>query len=202
MPSSLLAKSVARQLLKGTRASLPASYVASASVVIADRIHNLPEVASAAEVHCFWPRAGAVEIDMRQFVIRTIARGGRVYLPVVVNPSCQPGEEPRILEAPLEDASLLREHRWSILEPPADAARRFACSVAVVPGLGVGRNAVRIGQGWGFYDELLAGTDVPIILPCFDACVVDAITSRPADVPVTCVVTESRVLRNHRGKLL
>lgn len=180
---------------------LPLEYRDEASARICKRLMELPAIRAAREAHCYWPRTAAGEVDIRPVIEWMLSLGTRVFLPVVVRRSHARGPSPRVLESEFGDPALLARGHWSILEPPHDHARPFASDVAIVPGLGVGRNGVRVGQGWGFYDELLENAAVPIVMPCFEACVVGAVPARRQDVLPTIVVTEDRTLVNTAGRL-
>ena len=202
MPALAQNKRAARQALRAIRAGLPESDIRDASAAICGRILTLPELSGTDEVHCFWPRQDTPEIDIRPVIHQLLGAGRSVYLPVVVQAVRRSTDGPRILEAPLQNEETLEAGPWGIPQPDAHSARRLLSGIAIVPGLGVGQNATRVGQGWGFYDELLNQSDPLVVLPCFDSCILGAVEANDSDVPPGVVVTETRVLRNHGGKLV
>ena len=158
------------------------------------KLMDLPEIDGAREIHCYWPASGSSEVDTRDLIAQLRTRNVRIYLPVVVSFERSSDSE-RILEAEYGARPRLIPNRWGILEPASDSARSFACDVAIVPGFGASRSGIRVGYGWGYYDELLRDTAAPVIMPCFDACLLQDITADPRDRPVSCIVTETSVVR-------
>jgi 5-formyltetrahydrofolate cyclo-ligase len=194
LPGTQSHKATIRQILEGIRYGLPASYRAHASRTIVARLLEIPELSDADEVHCYMPVVGTSEVDTRPLIEAILAGGSRVYLPVISSFEGRPGAVRRIHEAEYNKTISLRKNRWGIDEPVESAPRLFGSEVAVVPGLGAGRNGIRVGHGWGYYDELLDNARVPVLFPCYDACVVDFIEGFPTDVRVSQIVTESQII--------
>ena len=88
---------------------------------------------------------------------------------------------------------------WGIPEPreglePVPPSRIDA---VVVPGAAFDLDGQRCGYGGGFYDTYLPQTrpSVPRVALAFEAQIVDDIPCEPHDLPVTAIVTETRVIR-------
>ncbi len=198
----LIPKVEARTLLHRTRAALPEEHRSVASAAIQARLLAIPELRRPQDVHCYLSRSGDQEVETEELIQALAEMGHTVFLPVVVGRSRIRTDAPRILEAPYAPGDTLITSPFGIDEPPAEHGRRLASSVAVIPGLGVGSNAVRVGHGWGYYDELLAGSDAFIVQLCFDACVIGPVASHEHDVAPACVITETRILRNRDSRLV
>ena len=194
MPGTSTHKATLRKILAGIRFALPASYRADASQRIVGRMLGIPELRAAPAVHCYWPVVDFGEVDTRPLIEAVVVGGNRVFLPVISSYERRPGVVPRIHEAEYNATTSLKKNRWGIGEPVDSDSRAFGCEVAVVPGLGAGRNGIRVGHGWGFYDELLGDSRVPVLFPCYDACVVDFIEGWPTDVRVSQIITESQII--------
>ncbi len=192
----MLTKGHARDLLTAIRYGLPDSYRRYADAAIARRLLRLTELTGSQEIHAFWPRPD-VEIDIRD-CLQTLGACAKLFFPVILHHQRQPPADgtPRIMEAEAAGEAELMSSRWGLLEPDSRYARPFAAEAAIIPGFGVGTNGVRIGHGWGFYDELLANAECPIVMPCYEACVLPEVAGKKYDIRPTIIVTESRIRRN------
>lgn len=88
---------------------------------------------------------------------------------------------------------------WGIREPvPARCPRvaRESLDLVLAPGVAFTPSGGRLGYGGGFYDRLLAAWPArpPVLAAAFDIQVLDELPMVGHDVPVDCVVTETRVL--------
>lgn len=192
------AKATARAALKGILYGLPSSYRGWAARRIVESIRGTAEFNAATEIHCYWPASDGREIDTRALIETALDAGHRVFLPRILAYQRRTGDIPRIGEAEFTSTTQLADNRWGIGEPVGVPSRPFGCDLAIVPGLGTGLNGIRVGHGWGYYDELLKNAGVPILFPCFDACVLEAVEALPSDVPVSQIVTESRIIVTNR----
>lgn len=67
--------------------------------------------------------------------------------------------------------------------------------LVVVPGVAFDRFGHRLGYGKGYYDMALAGARCPVVALAYDFQVVDErLPTEPHDVPVSAIVTETRVI--------
>ena len=195
-------KSEARAILARTRAGLAVEYREYAANAIRERVTRLPELQTSTQVHCYLAPEGEPEVQTKELLAALGQMGHELFLPVVVGRSRTPGKAPRILEARYRPGDSLIRSPFGIDEPDPKGGRRLASHVAIIPGLGVALNAVRVGHGWGYYDELLADTTTTIIQLCYDACVIGPVIPSDHDVPPSIVITESRILRNRDSRLV
>ncbi len=161
----------------------------------------LPEYKAARAVHVYWPAVGGKEIDTRPLIEELVARNAKVVLPVV-RVFDRYSEEPRLQHAEYVPGEKMRHNRWAIPEPASP--RPFpvdAIDLVIVPALACDRNGVRLGHGYGYYDEFLAQTRAIRVCPCIDGFLVDELPSDPHDESVDIVVTETELVRTpQRGK--
>lgn len=150
----------------------------------------------------YWPVASSAEVNITPLNDRLLARGVTIGLPVVTDFS-RSGADQRLPDPPVsrietrrfEAGSVLSVNQWSINEPLSGTLippGEFA--LAIVPALGAGRNMYRIGNGYGYYDELLAQMDCKTVCPVYSECVIDDFPVDPHDIPVDYLVTEHEII--------
>lgn len=91
-------------------------------------------------------------------------------------------------------------NRYGIMEPDEEHTDPEDCldiPFHVIPALAFAQNGYRLGRGGGYYDRFLAPLSQKAFFAgiCFDCQLVDVLPTNPWDIPVHCIVTESRVLR-------
>ena len=92
------------------------------------------------------------------------------------------------------DGSDLEEGPYSIMQPPA-AAKELVPDMLFVPLLGFTRHGHRLGQGGGYYDRWLARhSETTAIGLGWDVQELDAIPLEDHDMPLTAIVTTTRVI--------
>jgi 5-formyltetrahydrofolate cyclo-ligase len=71
----------------------------------------------------------------------------------------------------------------------------------IIPGAAFDTAGNRIGYGGGYYDMLLSTLrkGVPVIAPCYEEQIVEAIPSEPHDIRVDIIVTDRRLIRCTRA---
>ena len=181
-------KAAWRRRFRALRAETPPGTLADASAQIVARLRALPEVATAATVHLFWPLPG--EIDLRPLARSLRAAGRTVVLPAVAGPRALAH---RVFDG---DGGLV-DGPWGLREPAPDAR---ACDprdldVVLVPGLAFGRDGSRLGYGGGFYDTFLAETPALRVGVCLQSALVATVPALPHDARLDAVVTEGDVVR-------
>lgn len=170
------------------------------SQMIMDRIWRLPEIHSARIVHIYWPMISHHEVDTRYLIEILLATDKQIVLPVVVNFSRSPKDNPRLGHILYTGDAPMRANKWGIAEPQdGEIVPVEKLDVIVVPALGAGRNGFRLGHGYGFYDAFLSQTTAPRICPVYSECLVDKIPRESHDQAVSIVVTETDIIRPNTG---
>lgn len=125
-----------------------------------------------------------------------VARGVTVLLPVLSATAAGPrttGEW-----AVYEGRSSLRSGLWGIPEPTSDALGAAAIDQAelvVMPGIAGTVSGDRLGTGGGWYDRALVGTASPRWMLLNDDELYESVPLDPWDLPVSRIVTATRVVR-------
>jgi 5-formyltetrahydrofolate cyclo-ligase len=182
-----LAKPELRRELRARCAALEPHERERASAAATARLLSLPELAAPGTAALYAGTRG--ELDPRHALSVLAGRGARVLFP-------------RVAGAALEFASVrelgdLRSGHRGIAEPSGPPVPLPEIDVIVVPGLGFDLEGMRLGQGGGHYDRVLAslGARTLRVGLCFERQVLERVTRDPFDQPVDLVVTDERVIR-------
>lgn len=79
-----------------------------------------------------------------------------------------------------------------ILQPPATAPR-VTPDLLLVPLVAVTPAGVRLGQGKGYYDRILAAVPARTIALAWDVQIADSLPSDPWDIPIDYIATPTRL---------
>ncbi|WP_421989625.1 5-formyltetrahydrofolate cyclo-ligase [Roseococcus sp.] len=137
-------------------------------------------------VSAYWPFRG--EPDLRPWLERIHARGGRCALPVVVEKA-----RPLVFREWTPGAALARGV-WNI-PIPAEGAE-VVPEIVIAPVVGFDPGAYRLGYGGGFFDRTLAAMAVrPRVLGVgASRAAISTIFPQPHDIPMDAIVTERDIL--------
>ncbi|MCC7016821.1 MAG: 5-formyltetrahydrofolate cyclo-ligase [Rhodospirillales bacterium] len=138
-------------------------------------------------VSAYWPFRG--EPDLRGFLERVGARGGRTALPVVVARG-----EPLLFRLWAKGEPLERGV-WNIPVPAKDA-QPVVPDVVIAPVVGFDPGCYRLGYGGGFFDRTLAVMPKrPRILGVgYKRAAIATIYPQPHDIPMDAIVTEDGIV--------
>ena len=180
-----------RDQLLAARRHLPLSVLGERARTVADHLMEAPEIRKAATVAAYVSVSS--EPGTGPLLDRLTAAGKRVILPLL-----QPDMD--LDWAAYDGPGDLRTARRGLLEPSGQPLGRGALATAdavLVPGMAVGPDGTRLGQGGGCYDRALvrvpAGTFVCVLLNSEE--VLDTVPQDAHDRPVSAVATELGVTR-------
>jgi 5-formyltetrahydrofolate cyclo-ligase len=180
-----------RDQLLTARRHLPLAVLGERARALADHLMEVPEVRRAATVAVYVSVSS--EPGTGPLLERLMASGKRVILPLL-----QPDLD--LDWAVYAGPEHLHTARRGLLEPDGPPLGRDALATAdvvLVPGMAVGRDGARLGQGGGCYDRALArvpaGTFVCVLLNSEE--VLDVVPRDDHDLPVSAVATELGVTR-------
>lgn len=178
-------KQALRTEIRQRERALPPDYKAESSAAICRALAALPQFDAAVTVFAF--SGLAREIDTRDFLRETLARGKTLLLP-----RCEP--ERRLSLCVVRDPEAdLTPGAFGILEPkrscpvlePEDA------DFCVVPCTTFDRAGNRLGQGGGYYDRLLPRLRCPTVCICRERLLADAVPTGEFDARCTLYLTEN-----------
>jgi 5-formyltetrahydrofolate cyclo-ligase len=182
-------RDIRKTLLNARRELLPAS-VESKSAAILANLKSLPELADAAAVLTYVSSKDN-EVDTHALIRWLLQERKPVLVPVA-----RTGR--RLDWSVLYSIEELAPAQFGILEPRTECLRVTEPprnSAAIVPGIAFTKDGHRIGYGGGYYDVFLAGFDGPTIAPAFELQLIDNFPRAAHDFPVSCIVTENRIIR-------
>ncbi len=189
-------KSDLRKRLKKLRHEMSESSRQAIDVAIADQVLQLPEFKRAPMLLSYL--SVGEEVDTRALIQKAWDLNKTVAIP-----RCVAGS--RTLDwYVIESFAGLEKSSFGIEEPARDSTRyidpRCAEAIALVPGLAFDAAGYRIGYGGGYYDVFLESFPGFSIGLCRDNSLLSHLElQEPHDRPVSCVVSESRVLCRSLG---
>jgi 5-formyltetrahydrofolate cyclo-ligase len=181
-----------RRTVCSLRDSLTPGEIRQKSSRIARKLYLLPAYRQAQTVMFFLSFRS--EVDTREMVDESMARGKRVLVPRSVPATRQ--LTPSVLLDPGRD---LAPGAYGIPEPRLASLRPAPpgeIDLLIVPGVAFDPQGHRLGYGGGYYDRFfpLLRPGVPLVALAFELQVLDEVPVEEWDRPVDWIVTEARVI--------
>jgi 5-formyltetrahydrofolate cyclo-ligase len=175
-----------RERLIAARLATSAESRAAWSADIAEGLDSIIDGLNGIIVSVYWPFRG--EPDLRPWMKRVEAQGGRCALPVVVEKGM-----PLLFRLWKEGEPLVRGV-WNI--PVPEGGDAVIPDVSVAPVVGFDRACYRLGYGGGFFDRTLAALEPrPQVLGVgYSLQAIDTIHPLSHDIAMTAIVTETGTL--------
>ena len=176
-----------RERLIAARLAIPSELRRERSVRIAARLEDALGAVAGLTVSAYWPLRG--EPDLRPFLERVAARGGRTALPVVIARG-----QPLLFRAWARGAPLQRD--VYNIPMPAQDAESVQPDVVIAPVVGFDPACYRLGYSGGFFDRTLAALPKrPRVLGVgYSEAAIATLYPLPHDIPMDMVVTEERIV--------
>jgi 5-formyltetrahydrofolate cyclo-ligase len=95
----------------------------------------------------------------------------------------------------------IRELRNELATTPERRINVEQLALVIVPGLAFDKHCNRLGRGRGYYDRFLKTlpqTTIKIAI-AYETQIIDSIPTNEHDIPVDCIITESRILMNPKS---
>jgi len=186
------AKNALRRLALSRRRAIAPDEARERSGQIQQRVWDMPEVQRAASILTY-VSARDNEVSTHDLIVRLLAAEKAVWVPIT-------DEDGTLRWSRLSAFSELVPGRYGILEP-APMYQRFLPwkepAVCLTPGLLFTPQGHRVGYGKGCFDRFLPGHALFTVGLAYDCQIESALPMEAHDVPLDCVVTESRL---YRGK--
>lgn len=173
-------------MLRARRAALSGSARAQADRALSERLDALVAGTGLQLIAGYW--AMKDEPELAAVLARWSALGRTVLLPKVV-----------AADAPLvflrwEPGAAMVAGPFGTVHPADGAPMRP--ELLVIPCLGFDPRCYRLGYGGGYYDRTLEGLPEALgVGVAYDCCALSGFVPHAHDLPLDCVVTETRVLR-------
>jgi 5-formyltetrahydrofolate cyclo-ligase len=156
-----------------------------ASKQIHRNLKKIAEFRTAKNIGSYYPIGS--EVLTQDIMQEAISQGIHIHLPKVV--------EDDLIFRKINDFSSLEKGNFDIMEPKDDCPVSEKLDVVLVPTVGISRQGIRLGYGYGYYDRFLSKIDVPTIALTFAKQVVKTIPSSENDVRIDWVVTEDEFFK-------
>ena len=172
-----------RERLIALRLARPVAERTAAAERVAQELDRLVEPRGEAFVSLYWPFRG--EPDLRGWMRRFVARGGRVALPVVIATG-----EPLVFRE-WTPGCKMTHGVWKI-PIPADGPE-VAPGIVIAPLVGHDPACYRLGYGGGFFDRTLAAMEkAPLKIGVGDGSgAIPSIFPQAHDIPMDVILTEA-----------
>ena len=181
-------KKAARRALRAQIAALDEKELEKSDEAIYNNLSVLPELQAARRVFLYLSIRR--EVDTRRLIRSLLAEGKTVALPVSL-------PEGQMFFAEYRPGSLTDGSVVPIPEPDVEAPRLEPedGELILVPALTFDLKGFRLGQGGGYYDRFLSAHALFSVGLARDALLLEEVPREDHDCGVSCLVTESRVLR-------
>ena len=176
-------KEALRKILLEKRDGISHDLMKISSKKIQKNLKKIEQFRNAEMIACYYPMGS--EVFTQDIIQEALSNGKQVCLPKVV------GDD--LVFKKIVDFKSLEKGRFDIMEPKDDCPVVDDPQVIVVPAVGISRDGVRLGYGYGFYDRYLSQSSALKIAITFAKQVVKSIPSTEYDIKMDAVVTEEEV---------
>lgn len=178
-----------RQAFLGCRSRIPEKEYLLKSARICTRLKELNAYRNAETIHCYVSMNERQEVNTHPLIKSMLAAGKKVVVPVTEF------DTSILRHIRLEKFSQLQKNKWGVLEPSGgEEVPPKEFDLVIVPMVGGDRRKNRIGYGKGFYDRFLENITCPKVGLLFEACLIDEIPVERFDVPLSKLITETKVI--------
>jgi len=157
--------------------------------IASEQIHrNLKKIVQfrlAKRVGSYYPIGS--EVLTQNIMQELLSEGKEILLPKVV--------EDNLEFRKIKDFKSLEKGNFDIMEPKDNCLASENLDVVLVPTIGIDRNGLRLGYGYGFYDRFLSKNNVLTIALTFAKQIIKSIPHLDNDVKIDWIVTEDEFFK-------
>ncbi|MCH8973227.1 MAG: 5-formyltetrahydrofolate cyclo-ligase [Thaumarchaeota archaeon] len=183
MPNS--EKSSLRKVLLEKRDSISDDLMKIASEQIHRNLKKIAQFRHAKRVGSYYPIGS--EVLTQNIMQELLSEGKEILLPKVV--------EDNLEFRKIKDFNSLEKGNFDIMEPKDNCPASENLDVVLVPTIGIDRNGLRLGYGYGFYDRFLSKNNVATIALTYAKQIIKSIPHLDNDVKIDWVVTEDEFFK-------
>ena len=169
-----------RKVLLEKRDSSSYDFIKIASTQIHGNLKQIEIYNKANSIACYFPIGS--EVRTQDIMQEILSQGRKLSLPKVIGDNLSFRQ--------ITDFKDLEKSSFSIMEPKADCPLVKEVDVVLVPTIGITREGIRLGYGYGYYDRFLSSSNAKTIALIYSKQIVKAIPYSDKDVKIDFVVTE------------
>ena len=169
-----------RKILLEKRDSSSYDFIKIASVQIHGNLKQIEVYNKANSIACYFPIGS--EVRTQDIIQEILSEGKKLSLPKVIGDNLSFRQ--------ITDFENLEKSSFSIMEPKAECPLIDEIEVILVPTIGITRQGIRLGYGYGYYDRFLSSSNANTIALTYSKQIVKAIPHSDKDVKIDFVVTE------------
>jgi len=181
-------KSSLRKVLLERRDATSYDFIKLTSQKIHNRLKQLEIFSDAKKIACYYPMGS--EVLTQNIMQEILGNGKEICLPKVV--------ENNLSFRKIEGLKDLEKGSYGIMEPKENCAELEGIEIVLVPTVGITKNGVRLGYGYGYYDRFLASSNAKTISLTYSKQIVKSIPFSEKDVNIDWIVTEEKVIETSK----
>jgi 5-formyltetrahydrofolate cyclo-ligase len=181
-------KSSLRKVLLQRRDTTSYDFIKLASKKIQDRLKQVDVFKKAKKIACYYPIGS--EVLTQDIMQEILGNGIEVFLPKVVGDN--------LSFRKIDGLKDLEKGTFGIMEPKENCQEVKEMDVVVVPAIGITKNGIRLGYGYGYYDRFLSTSNAKTITLTYSKQLVKSIPFSEKDVKIDWIVTEEKFIETSK----
>ena len=163
-------------------------FIKLASKKIQDRLKQVDVFKKAEKIACYYPIGS--EVLTQDIMQELLGNGIEISLPKVVGDN--------LSFRKIGGLKDLEKGTFGIMEPKENCNEVKEIDVVLVPSIGITRNGIRLGYGYGFYDRFLSTSNAKTIALAYSKQLVKSIPFSEKDVKIDWIVTEEKSIETSK----
>ena len=181
-------KSSLRKVLLERRDTTSYDFIKLASHKIYNRLKQIEIFGNAKKIACYYPIGS--EVLTQDIMQGLLGNGKEICLPKVVKNN--------LSFRKIEGLKDLEKGSYGIMEPKENCSELEGIEIVLVPTVGITKNGVRLGYGYGYYDRFLASSNAKTISLTYSKQLVKSIPFSEKDIKIDWIVTEEKIIETSK----
>jgi 5-formyltetrahydrofolate cyclo-ligase len=181
-------KTSLRKVLLERRDTTSYDFIKLASNKIYNRLKQVEIFGNAKKIACYYPIGS--EVQTQDIMQDLLGSGKEIGLPKVV--------ENNLSFRKIEGLKDLEKGSYGIMEPKENCSELEGIEIVLVPTVGITKNGVRLGYGYGYYDRFLASSNAKTISLIYSKQLVKSIPFYEKDIKIDWIVTEEKIIETSK----